>query len=782
MGYLYPYIKPLLVTLFMISLMAVPVKSQVISHSIKDTAAPAQSRPQTLKDSLHTTIDTALRNAEDALRARKDDLLNKSKSKLKSLTTLPRKEHWINRDTAAFDLNNPFRHLLTTKPLVRLTGGYISYQFNYRSAIDTPYVEKNIAQHNITGNLFLTVAGHLPLRVTWWSRQSNSKLFRDITDVQASFDANAFQQQLQGSLRQRLLAMAPRLSDSLTAKLYELKKLRLGDLHKTLQTSFSPQSLVEAHEVLHVPRITWQAGLPDSVNIKREESLKKTAGMLLDLYAKTKGEYDHLSGEVDSLKKVYEQNQVKVQQFRKMVGGQWNELVNTRRWKDKLQEYGMDDVEVPAKYRWLLGLRQFSVGRSVTNYSELTVKNTSVNGINVEYNSWYYFAVAAGLVDYRYRDFVVNGSNKKPQYLYLVRAGLGRLEKNYFILSAFRGQKQLFPSNGSGLSVITVTGFSAAAKMQLNRNSYVTAEVAKSLAPDFRTSPQPPPSGGGAGQPRTKFDLSDHTNQAYALKAYSYIPAWGTRLEGFYKHTGANFQSFSSFQTNNAQESWTVKAEQPFFKRRLKLAGSLRKNEFTNPFLPQSYSSNTVFKSLTATFRMRKWPVITIGYQPMSQLTALDTQVIENKFQSLNASAYHMYKIGTLRTASTLILNKFYNNNRDTGFIYYNATNVFGSQQFFFNAFTAQVGVAYTSNGTYRLVVMDEGIQLNLTKLGSVGFGVKINTLNDETIKTGGYVNANLRVFKQDFITMSYESGYLPGFNKGLIRNDMATVQFVKSF
>ncbi len=332
-------------------------------------------------------------------------------------------------------------------------------------------------------------------------------------------------------------------------------------------------------------------------------------------------------------------------------------------------------------------------------------------------------------MDYRYRDFVVNGSNKKPQYLYLVRAGIGRLEKNYFILSAFRGEKQLFPSNGSRLSSITVTGFSAEAKMQLNRTSYITAEIAKSLAPDFRHNPS---------QGNTKFSLSDKSNQAYSVKAFSYIPSTGTRLEGYYKHTGANFQSFSSFQTNNALESWMVKAEQGFFKRKLRLTGSLRKNEFTNPFLPQDYKSNTVFKSLTATFKMRKWPAITVGYQPMSQLTALDSVVIENRFQVLNGSAYHTYHIGTLRTASTLVLNKFYNSGRDTGFVYFNATHVFWAQQFYFNKFTTQVAISYTKNSSYRLVVMDEGIQWNLRQLGSAGFGVKINALNDQLVKTGG--------------------------------------------
>ncbi|WP_315819552.1 hypothetical protein [Paraflavitalea speifideaquila] len=104
-----------------------------------------------------------------------------------------------------------------------------------------------------------------------------------------SFDGAAYKQQLQNSLRQRLLAMAPNLRDSLTEKLYGLKKLQLDSLKAGMLRSFSPQDLVEAHETLRVPRITWTPSLPDSVNQAREDSLKKVAGLFLDLYDKTRG-------------------------------------------------------------------------------------------------------------------------------------------------------------------------------------------------------------------------------------------------------------------------------------------------------------------------------------------------------------------------------------------------------------------------------------------------------------------------------------------------------------
>lgn len=677
----------------------------------------------------------------------------------------------LHKPVVEIDYKKPFKNLFINKPLVRFTGGQVSYQFNYRSNIDTPYVEKDIAQHNTTGNLHFTVAGILPLRLTFWSRQSNSRVFRDITDVQLSYSGGDFRSQLQARLRNRLLAMAPGLRDSLTEKLYDLKKIELNDLKQQLESLFTPQALIEVNEVLKVPRLTWRPEKSEQENLQREDSLRKVANRFLDLYKNTKQRYHQLQLQVDSLKKVYAKSVARVQQFRSMANGRWDNQVSARQLKNTLNEYGVDSIEIPSRYRWLMGVRNFSVGRSTMNYSELTAKNISVNGINVEYNSWYYVAVSAGLIDYRFRDFVMNGVNKKPQYLYLVRLGIGRLERNYFIVSAYRGQKQLFAA--SRLSSITVHGYSAEARWQVNRNTWITGEVAKSIAPDYRNIP---------AQTNTKFKLSDHTNQAFAVRFYQYIPLTGTRLEGFYKKTGANFQSFSSFQTNAALESWFVKAEQSFLKRKLRVAAAVRKNEFSNPFLQQDYKSNTVFKSVTASFRSRKWPVVTVGYQPMSQLTVLDDVVYENRFQTLTSSIYHSYSIKKLRTASTVMVNKFYNNNSDTGFVYYNATNVYWMQNFFFTHFNANIGVSYTKNPGYTLSVMDESIQLNFSKLGTVGFGVKVNSLNNELVKVGSYVNANIRVYRQDMLYLSYERGYLPGFHRGLTRSEMATVQFVKSF
>jgi hypothetical protein len=753
MGKPYPYIARVFYCLYVIVILLVTGTGSIYAQT------PAR--------------DTTQKNIRQFFQHKKQQATDDFKSRLQRVTHISDSLKFHNRDTLHIDYKNPFRHLLQTTPALRFAGGYTSYNFNYRSNIDTPYTEKDIVQHNIAGRLNFIVAGNLPIQVTYWMRQSNSQVFRNIFDVQVSFSGAEFRNRMQSALRDRMLAMAPSLRDSLTEKLYELKVLDLDALKSKLKFDFSQQKLIEANEVLKVPRVTFKPALPDSVNAKREDSLRKVAAFFLEEYAKVKQEYERVHRQADSLKKLYQQSLKKINQFRQMVSGVRNELGDTRKWKAKLSEYGLQHVEVPAKYRWLMGVRNFSVGRTPANYSELTAKNISVNGVNFEYNSWYYFAALAGTVNYRFRDFVVNGFNRKPQYLYMVRAGIGRLERNYFIVSAYRGQKQLFAGGADRSSTISVMGFSAETRLRVNQNTYVIAEAAKSLAPDFRNNPP---------QADTKFNLSDKTNQAWSFKIYSWWPRIQSRLEAFYKYTGANFQSFSGFQTNAAQESWYIKGEQQLFKRKLRIAASLRKNEFSNPFLVQDYKSNTVFKSITASFRLRKWPVITVGYQPMSQLTRLDNQLIENRFQTLIASLYYMYSINQVKMASTVMVNKFYNSNTDSGFIYYNATNVYWMQNFFYSAFTANVGMSFTKNPSYTLNVLDANIQPKIGKMGSVGVGVKINNLNNVITKVGGYVSANIRFLKQDVLFVSYEHGYLPGYGGRLVQNEMANIQFVKTF
>lgn len=745
--------------------------SSYLKQTISDTKQNLINQKDTLKNTLASLPDSLIRGSLSWLEEQKKVTRQKARSAANTIITTPaalkmkKKQFYNNLSTETY------RDMFNKKSLLEFNGGFASYQFDYRSNIDTPYVEKDLAQHNTTGQLNFTVAGLIPLRVNFWSRQSNSSLFRDITSINVAFDAGTFRNNLQTAMRTRLLKLAPDLNDSINEKLFNFKKYQLNDISDLLRTRFSSQALIEANQILKVPGLTWKPGLSDSLNQKNEDSAKRAAAQFLAMYEKTMETYSTVKKQTDSLEQLYNKSLAKVRDFKNLINSKWDHLLNSSSWRDKLSNYGLQDADIPEKYRWLLGIRNFSLGRSTANSSELTAKNISVNGLSFEYNTWYYFAVTAGAVDYRFRDFTVNGFNRKPQFLYLVRAGLGRLEKNYIILSYFHGKKQLF--GNSGLAAINVDGLSLEGKWQIAANTFVIGEVAKSISPEFRSGPR--------GK-NTSFSLSDNSNQAVSIKAQTYLPSTQTRLEGLYKKTGANFQSFSSFQANAAIESWSIKAEQPFFRKMLRISAALKKNEFTNPYLQQNYKSNTIFKSLTATFRKNRWPVITVGYQPMSQLTVFDSSIVENRFQTLTGTAFYNYQLGTLKTSSTVVLNKFYNNQSDTGYLYYNATNIYVTQQFFFSRFSANMGVNYSKNGNYQLYVLEEGFQFPAGNRLSFGFGTRINNLNKEEMKVGGYLNATIRVFKQDNIYLNFERGFLPGFNRGLVRNDMGTIQFVKNF
>jgi hypothetical protein len=662
-------------------------------------------------------------------------------------------------------------------PFLRFTGGYASYNFNYRSSLDTPYTEKNITQHQVLSTMNFTVAGLIPIRVNSFIRRSNSGIFRDITDVQVVFDAAAYRSRLASMMRERLLSQAPG-ADSMAGKLYALKKWRADQLGNWLKDPLTHQKVIEANEIVKVPKMTYNMGSSDSSNKKREDSLRRTARLFLDMYTRIKGEHDKLTGQADTLKHLYDQSIDADRKYKQLASqGGGSNPSDYGQWESQLQKYAPGTPELPAAYRWLLGLRTFGIGRNSVNSSELTAKNLSLNGVNIVYNSWYYFSLAAGLVDYRFRDFVVGNLQQQRQYMYVVRAGLGRLEKNYFILSYFGGEKQLLTTTaGSALpGTVKLTGFSAETKWQIQRNAYLIAEAAQSFSPDLQSSPPLEKSG---------WNISDRSNKALSLKFYSWMPATGSRLEAQYKFTGANFQSFNSFQTNAEVRAWYVKGEQNFFKRQLKLVASLRTNDFSNPYIVQDYKANTVFKSLSATFHRKKLPVITIAYMPMSQLTMVNNQLEESRFETLTASVSHFYKLGLRQASTNIVYTKFFNNSTDSGFIYYNSVNLYMGQTIFFRDFTATLALSHSKSSGYEYNVLEGNVTIPVSRLTSLGMGAKLNSLNEAETGVGGFFDANMLIGRSDRLTVRVEKGYLPGSGTAakLVPNVLGNVIFTKTF
>jgi len=660
-----------------------------------------------------------------------------------------------------------------SSPFIALTGGRVDYSFYYRSNTDTPYFEKNTYQHQINTTVKLLAGNLLPFNVRSLIRRTNSLFFRDITDVQVEFDAQSFQQNIYSNSLNNLRQYANQYKDSLSNLDARKKLFDYSQFLAQFQNFFTVQKLVEANELLNVPEVTWDKNLSDSAAQIKSDSLKKGATKFMRLYSESKNSLDSLRKVFDSVSAVYTKLVMEADKLRSLSEqrpgnpGQFNDIEGQTVLKKKGIEL------IPAKYRWLLGIRKFNLGRTTLNYSELTVKNTSLNGISLEYNTWFYLAFSAGLVDFRFQDFAVHNSAKIKQYLYIGRVGIGRLNKNFLILSLFNGTKQRFSLEGlNSFYKFTVTGVSLEGKYQFNRNGYAKGEVAESVSPDFRAIPLK----------NNSWSLKGKTDKAYALVAQYNIPVLQAKVDGYYKYTGANFQSFSTFQSNATVNAYSLKWEQHLFKRQLKITAGIKTNEFSNPYLMEQYTSNTVFKSFQATFRKRRWPVLTASYMPLSQLTVVGGIVYENKFNSLNANIYHTYKIGAVNCMSTLMFSRFYNNAVDTGFIYFNSRNIIFNQSLATQFFTTSLNISNSINRGYQFSVVDESIQVPFRKTGNLLFGAKIHHLNNLNPLMGYYASLRMPVSRHMSISLLYDNGYLPGSKGTLIKNNTGNIQLSKSF
>lgn len=655
------------------------------------------------------------------------------------------------------------------KSFLKIGSGYINYNLNYRSGIDTPITEKNISQHLVSGSFNAVVAHSIPLRITYFERQSNSNIFRDFRDVRVELNTQELQQMQADKFRNYLTSLTDKLRDPLTKPAMDISLKKVTQLQSWLNYSAIKKKYIDSRELVISPE------LADTASGDKRDSILSQAKEFIALYEKIEAEQKKYGQLYDSLHQVYVTEGKKIKAFQQLMKGNLNNPGNIHALDEMMKKHGIKDKQFNKLSSKLTSIRTLAIGRTVPNFSNLTLKNTNVRGLNFEYNrNNLYLAVAAGSVDFRVRDFVYKGQRRVPQFVYAARIGYGVKEGNNIIVTYFEGKKQVYSSVSSNKAQ-NIKGVSIATQLLLAKNHRVNAEFAHSAAPLlFNTA---------TGNAKPSLDFRDKNNQAYSLQLKSYLPGTKTRLEAQYQHSGVNFQNFSNYRVNASANSWYAKAEQYVWKRNLHLVASLRKNDFSNPMILQRYNANTIFKNFTATMRRRNWPVLSVGYMPASQYTVIDSLVYENRYQVLNASVTRQYKIGTALASSALMYNRFYNDVQDTGFIYYNANNFFFNQSVQFSFYTANLSISHVENGIYTLDVMDAGFVLKVFKQNSLGLGVKINNINiDPKSKVGLYGNARIAIPKVGELNVWLEQNFLPGLHRQLVKNEFYNIGFTRYF
>ena len=710
--------------------------------------------------------------------------------------------------------------------------GNIQYDFTYRSLVDTPFSQKDFAQHSVQATIDFVVRDKYPVRMVLLSRRSNSPYFENITDISVQFNQDMFLNQLKNDLNKKLPDKINTNKLTEIEKMYQQKKWEVEALESWINHPARLQEIVEAKEAeiagkiivagraiidsgsIRIPKaISSIPELPNRQFIekkvfamteqrikKRKDSLEAKADSLItemkvkkdsllnnkNVLAKFEQKKKELDSSLKELKK-YEGklNAVKktIQDSIGLLKQQLAQIKDPAQLKNFIRQHKLDAKDLPKGWQALSAINNIGIGRTWVDYSELTVKNISLTGINAELNpSKFYIAFAAGKVNYRFRDFVIKNNDRPKQSLYLLRAGIGRKEGNNLIFTWYDGKRNMLNSFGNTTSATTnrerVIGMSVQSRLQSDANNYIIVESAKSSFHNTGTVNQPKD-----GLMEKVWNFKDRTNEAYSIKMYSYWPQTKTRFNGYYRKMGEHFQSFNLQPVNVNQVAYQFRVLQSFWKRKLTLEAGIRKNDFSSPFINPGLTSKIVFKSLQATLRIPKYPFVSVGYYPSSQLILLGNNIIvENQYNTLSAVVSHAYRIKNLSMSGTIVFLKFYNSGADTGFIYYNASSVTVNQFIFLKGLQLQTGLTLTRQKDLKVVTLENSASYQLKDWLTLNGALKYNRVDNKRTLWGATAGLGILIKKIGTIQASYDKSYLPGTSRNLLPVDMGRVTYYRIF
>ena len=715
--------------------------------------------------------------------------------------------------------------------------GNIRYNFNYRSYIDTPFAQNDLMQHFVQSIFNLRILDKYPVRITLTGRSTNSPYFKNTLDVNFDFkrgllldnikaglkeNLNSINSQANGilqnaaSLKKGILTL-PNIAewadlDKLkeNERLFSIKEQELLQMQNYTTGNTRIQELVEKREI----QLQQDANPPNFIKapppaitfdeIKDNQSTREFLAALQkrldakETAAKKKIPLEAVTAKLDSVKKkilkleselkkeaaLLKKEQKKVLDSIGNIKKEIGSLATTAGLYAFMDKHHISKSSLTKGQKILLAINQFGIGRTWIDYSELTVKNISIAGFNIEMNPLpFYLAFAAGKVNYRFRDFIykTNQTALPSQSVALVRAGLGQKEKNNIIFTFYDGKKSVLNS----VSTITnngiqhVIGYSAETRLALDVNNYIIAEFAKS---SYYTNVAEQPSAKDLS--KKAFNFKEKTNEAYSIKLFSHYPATDTRFTGYFKKLGEHFQSFTLYPLGINQEAWMAKLNQNIWKKRIVLDAAIRKNDFNSPIAAPSFNSKTVFKSFQASVRIPRYPFLTVGYYPSSQLSLGNNNVLsESQYNTLNAIASYSYVFkGSISMNTNALYTKFYNTGSDTGFIYFNASTYTINHNLFFHHLQLQTGISVTEQQQLHLFNLEQNLSYQVKNIIGLSAGLKWTRENYTKNLFGAKAGMNILLKNIGTIQLNYEKIYLPAYNRSLMPVDIGQVNFYREF
>lgn len=672
-----------------------------------------------------------------------------------------------------------------TAPLLKVHGD-ISYDYSYRSRIDTPFQMDNFQQHAISVNLQMLYKDRIPFNISFSTRLSNSPFFRDYMDMGLHFDPQQYRYKIQREIAEYAMTKIPEFTriDSLKRELESMLAL-VKNLKLRLNSSATIQELVEAKEkYLFHKRKEAKPAIEKDVHWNfMQDRWKEKPGSYKDSL--------HLAALQNEIINMQEKIRKGTDSAKAMRGKIEQAKLTLEEKKDSLKEAiygsmnikelkslsGKKSIQPEDKWLWrLAAVKSFDIGSCQLDYSELTAKYITITGLQVEYNPSVYVAFAAGKINYLFRDFITRQPKPRGQYLAIGRFGLGNLEKNAVIFTVFKGAKSnsISAVPDSLQRAQDILGYAVELRFRPTQHTQFRIEAAKSTKPNVAHSQK--------GM-NALVNYGDWSNAGIRLEGETFIEKTGTAINAKYKRTGENFQSFNYFSYHTNRTEWMARIDQPFANKKIVLTAMLRQNDFLNPFAEQTFKTTSVFKTFLLKVRFPKLPQLSVGYYPGTQYFMNDEKrLFQNAYYILNGTLNYSFTTARWGMNSMIYVNRYFNKATDTGFTYYQGNDYFASHTIYNRAFSVQGSYNLHDQPDMRFATLKIAGEFNIGNVLRLGAGLDYNQVKNGSSYIGQSASISATLGKIATVRAQYSKRFMPGFDNNLLPYEYGSIGVTKRF
>lgn len=400
-----------------------------------------------------------------------------------------------------------------------------------------------------------------------------------------------------------------------------------------------------------------------------------------------------------------------------------------------------ESMGLPDKYQpWLrviYGIKDFEFGQCHPDYSELTVRGTSLKGVDLAFNPGNLIigGTTGKLIQPNYYSLIPEYLQTSTRRLSGGRVGFGKLDNSHVTLTYLSakddaGQAEITPLPKEN-KVLALQGV-----YEVNQDFIIESEVSQSVTSPISNE---------NSQSNSVFSNQNQSNRAYSLKATGRVPGVKTRLTGSWRYIGPGYESYGTPFLRKDINRTELKADQDFFGRKLSATAFVRQDH-DNLNNTKEFRSTTLNYGFRATLRLRKLPVLTASYSPLAQLsdrpTHTDSLLFGSEFWTVGAN----YSIRKRRTISSTFLNYSSSQSKGEGFHYANQVIMLSQVIAIEKKFSLSATLCYADASG----LLGRGKRI-LSELS-----IEKTFKQKYTIKSGGY-------YRDQLLSTNISGGYLQG-------------------